>query len=736
MRTDSPIKVKDDDSIGRYPFAEDLVEGLLNSFKTGQDCLIIGLNGSWGTGKSSLLNFINTEVEKQSENETYKSFILHFNPWLFSSQEQLQKAFLTKLGKKLKTINTELSRLGEDLIAFSYLIDSINQLNPDLATKSITKGLTFFSRHISKRLGKLPTLEELKAKIDETLEKSSFKLFIFIDDLDRLHPDELVEMLKLVKLNAGFKNTHYILAYDRSIVIQSIKAALSINGESYMDKIIQVDYTIPEIPPQKIKDSLFKGICEISSLYKTEDITKEVFEKLWEIGFQSYYKTLRSVHRFLNAVELRIPSTKKDVNFDDFIIIEAIRLFDHKGYVWIYNNKLDFISTRYYRFPQFVNREEELLFNIPNYKETIDYININKEKGDLVKYLNSNYSDLGIKEQTVNLIFRLLNIKNFSGIEYETIENLRVDKRLIHKDYFDIYFTFEMPKHEITAVRINKFIEATDDFTYRKNECDSLRKENKFSYFLSILSKQCKKDPSKLENILFFLIQYFDKELNKEEAFQWFSYLSNLMLDSVIFIMNEVNEELEKTLRLIVSKSDEDSISTLILLFYISARLKRKELEMGFSNQSIKNLRSTNEINEMIEKGNSYIYKQLTSEQTDKLNLPFIKKLLQFLYFNDERSYTKVVKQYKKDSEKTLILLVCSLKQISSVNDNDDDCFLLQEKSFLPQISLSDYEEFTKELTHNSYDGRHQDYINLLLKFKAEKFDQHSSFSLNDVNQK
>ena len=39
MRTDSPIKIKDEDKLERYSFAEDIVKGLLKTFNTGQDSI-------------------------------------------------------------------------------------------------------------------------------------------------------------------------------------------------------------------------------------------------------------------------------------------------------------------------------------------------------------------------------------------------------------------------------------------------------------------------------------------------------------------------------------------------------------------------------------------------------------------------------------------------------------------------------------------------------------------------
>jgi len=116
MRTDSPIKTIDEDLLGRYPFAKDIVAGLLNGFENGQDSIAVGINGAWGSGKSSILQFIETEIQLQTKTETTENIILRFNPWLFTGQADLQKSFLTQLGIQLRTVNQEFKKLREQAL--------------------------------------------------------------------------------------------------------------------------------------------------------------------------------------------------------------------------------------------------------------------------------------------------------------------------------------------------------------------------------------------------------------------------------------------------------------------------------------------------------------------------------------------------------------------------------------------------------------------------------------------
>jgi len=69
---------EEEDLLGYYPFAETLTEGIYNCQSA--DGLVVALYGPWGTGKSTLLNFVEHALTKKEKHIT----IVRFNPWWFS----------------------------------------------------------------------------------------------------------------------------------------------------------------------------------------------------------------------------------------------------------------------------------------------------------------------------------------------------------------------------------------------------------------------------------------------------------------------------------------------------------------------------------------------------------------------------------------------------------------------------------------------------------------------------
>src|ERR1700719_2521885 len=86
---DQPLVNPADDKLDRDHFSEEIARSLANW--QGHDSLVLSLSGEWGTGKSTIKNFIIHHLR-------HKATVLEFNPWQWSGQDKLLEAFLWQLG--------------------------------------------------------------------------------------------------------------------------------------------------------------------------------------------------------------------------------------------------------------------------------------------------------------------------------------------------------------------------------------------------------------------------------------------------------------------------------------------------------------------------------------------------------------------------------------------------------------------------------------------------------------
>jgi predicted KAP-like P-loop ATPase len=92
---DSPIINPELDEFNRKYFSERIARTIAN--RKDSKSLVIGVYGKWGEGKTTVLNFIDSELKRHDNVAT-----LFFNPWMFPSETELFIAFYTELAKGIE----------------------------------------------------------------------------------------------------------------------------------------------------------------------------------------------------------------------------------------------------------------------------------------------------------------------------------------------------------------------------------------------------------------------------------------------------------------------------------------------------------------------------------------------------------------------------------------------------------------------------------------------------------
>lgn len=699
MRTDSAIKKKEDDLLERYDFASELVRGLLGSFVTGQDSIAVGLNGEWGAGKSSILEFVETEIGIQTEIEPYSNIVFRFNPWLFAGQTDLQRVFLTQLGVHLGTINPQLKKLGEDIVLISSIIEITNVLNPDLISRKLIGSGTKIVQKIAKKIGSEPSLQALKKRIDDALESSSIKVFVIIDDIDRLIPSEIANIFRLVNLNANFKNTFFFLAYDKSIVMQALTSEFHLKGEQFLEKIIQLDYAIPKLSPELLHELFFNNFNKLA-VTQGKKVDKREIGRIWNVGLKDYFSNLRHIYRFFNALEIRLPIIREDVNIIDFTVIEAIRIFNSNAYEWIYQNRENLIYQNN-NIPLLDEKKESLL----------DFLKKDKKLSEC--------------ETTVLLINSLFYAIHLSEMSFSNEkldkEKLEREKRIVHKDFFDHYFSFKLSRSNIPESKVLRFIKSENE---GRNSILEEYKNGKLSVFLKRVFFSLPSDDT-FKGIQKYILNYADKEelnLIREDEFSF----DGLFI--VVSFLNDIGNKFgyENYLEEILASNDSYS------RFYLKGFLRNRV--NGSSN--IEPARYFPK--ELIDANSERIlasFKNALLIFSDKLlsspldyEISIISNLLRLLHEEEIDLYEQKVKEFLGDIELTVLLFMCS---VTVLNGGGKVSYSIQnEKYILPNLTIEQFDDVLGEADLENYHGKNKNYLALFQKLKEKKFNPYYHFTL------
>lgn len=409
---DSPIKDGKDDLLDRENFSKHLGKAICNWRE--KESLVIALNGAWGIGKSSIINMAISYIKNNVGEE--KPTIISFNPWIYSDLSNLTANFFDELSKELEIQNQtdKDKQIAEKLKLYSNLLNvlpdkkilkasydklvialgltgmSLNPISEWLGLTSNTlKTLLFIggfglvlTQLAQGALGNLSRVFEARSKTNEktaidikgeittALLERNKKLVIIIDDIDRLTQGEIKEIFRLIKINADFPNTIYLLSFDKNIVEKNLDVALGLSSATYMEKIIQVSFDVPEAQANLVYKYFFEQLDRIISLlpksaedYFSAESTH--WGNVFHSGIKYFLGNLRNVKRFLSSLEFTILQMRKEdvleVNPIDFIAIEAIRVFVPDFHNFMKQNKELFTSTRNISISQNDSERQKIL---------------------------------------------------------------------------------------------------------------------------------------------------------------------------------------------------------------------------------------------------------------------------------------------------------------------------------------------------------------------------------------
>lgn len=318
LSADRPSIDPKDDLFGHAPFASSLADSICRY--PGSDGLVLALYGPWGSGKSTVLSYVQHFLERRPESE--QPVLVKFNPWWFSGQENLARAFLGQLQAVLPAKSEKFKQLGDLLADFAEGVGGLIDLT---GVSGGAGGL------IGKLLGqakrKPKDVPALKDSITGILQKAGKRILVIIDDIDRLTPEETRQLFTVIKALADFPNVVYLLAFDRDVAAQAIEQQSGLPGERYLEKIIQVPFELPPVDRVALRAALFKRLDEILGDVPEGSFDQSYWTNVYHDGIDVLIQVPRDVVRFTNTLAVTYPAVRGEVNAVDFIALEALRVF-------------------------------------------------------------------------------------------------------------------------------------------------------------------------------------------------------------------------------------------------------------------------------------------------------------------------------------------------------------------------------------------------------------------------
>ena len=340
--TDLPIKTMEKDVLKRTAFSKKLAKAILSYSQ--KDSFVISLCGKWGSGKTSILNLVTEEIEKETEeiSKDEKPIIVKFNPWNYTDSSQLISQFFTEIieSLKIKDSSESLKNVGEAIKGYSSLFEYtkyIPVVGSFIAPLSST--ISYVGESISKKGKNKESLNQKKKAVTEALIKQKHKFIIIIDDIDRMNNQQIKALFQLVNSVAGFPNMIYLLAFDREVVARALKEEQNCDGEEYLEKIVQVPFHIPEANKDLIIEYFVKRFVVLVGDNTIEKLEKNHWHQVFGRCVVPYLNSIRDAKRILNSFEFSFNIMKDETNSADLLALTALHIYAPEIFNWIYSNK-------------------------------------------------------------------------------------------------------------------------------------------------------------------------------------------------------------------------------------------------------------------------------------------------------------------------------------------------------------------------------------------------------------
>lgn len=285
--------------------------------------LSIGVFGTWGTGKSTVLRLVKARMEVADKPPLF----IDFDAWLYQGFDDAKAALmevvadtLLKAAKDDEGLTTKIKRFAARVNYFRAIgmtadfgVGMALGIPPGLLTKAGSaisslvagsgggeqaKQLKDVGKEAAEGWSKLINPEEARTppkeiaafreEFGEILEQIGRPLIVFVDNLDRCLPDVAIGTLEAIRLFLFLPGTAFVVAADEDMIRHSVARHFHdpnvTHVRDYLDKVIQVPFRVPRVGVDDVRAymySLFTQHLAKEALGEVQKVLLDALQNAW-----------------------------------------------------------------------------------------------------------------------------------------------------------------------------------------------------------------------------------------------------------------------------------------------------------------------------------------------------------------------------------------------------------------------------------------------------------------------
>ncbi|MBN8197593.1 KAP family P-loop NTPase fold protein [Thalassospira povalilytica] len=258
--------------------------------------------------------------------------IINFSPWALRNRSEVTTSLLHEIGNSIKKSFDQRTQKK-----FTSYFDQFCQI----------ASATGYDFGMGKVLGKISRffsssqergLIDLKRELSNLLissNNSKKRIVVVIDDLDRLTPEEVSELIGALKGVANLPRVFYLLSYDREelgkVLSKSVYGNTDNSGHKFLEKIIQYSKELPTPSNEQLSNFFEKRLLTI---LEENNVTSDPdrLSTSWLYAIQIYLNTPRDAVRLLNNFAVSFSSIHGITEHNDLLLITTLETFEPNVY--------------------------------------------------------------------------------------------------------------------------------------------------------------------------------------------------------------------------------------------------------------------------------------------------------------------------------------------------------------------------------------------------------------------
>ncbi|HCZ9102386.1 TPA: NTPase [Klebsiella michiganensis] len=561
MRLDQSVTRYEQDRYGFRHVATQLAKSIQAIGREGS--AVIGIEGVWGSGKTSLLNLLRSALDEQMEDNT---FVLNVSPWLDGSETSLVESLLIPVAgiiaeeeeKRMSEESLRQLKRRKGLTATADKVLRYAQATARHLVPVAEAAALVGAPNAGKALKALASVQlsekaqsssELRSQIANKIAELDLSFIILLDDLDRLEPAQAIEVIRLVKSVADFPRFRYILCYDKAVLAQAICRGLGVDdGRLYLQKIVQIAFSLPRPESFVLRRELLEGAIELYSSVNGASPDTGLLSDLEQVAdiYGSTLKTPREVQLVLNALRFHYSGIRDYVYLPDLCFLHLLRITNPGLCDWVeeYLTERSIVESGDGR----VSKEEQETLSKSLAEHLSHYFPLQAHSAYLLTNWVPGLSG-GIGNHPITLFGELSDIEK--GL-------MTTQRRLGSQAYWRYYFAFSSPQNILPPEYFDKIFglasagkkqtELSDELLGRING-KGISSRTWFEHILSQLTTPVisQRSASECQGLLEFFFHYGDEMIDRYLALNsWFSLYeldTNSVADRLLQRMYETEPE-------------------------------------------------------------------------------------------------------------------------------------------------------------------------------------------------